>query len=192
MQHTVSTQSEEIAWFALLVRTHRERSVEMLLRHKGFEVFLPVTTETRHYSGKKRHLEVPCFPGYVFCRFDPEDRLPIMTTPDIYRVIGNGKRPEPVPDSEIEYLRLLTSSGAHVERHPYVSVGERVHVQSGPLAGLTGILVGLKGCQRVVVSITLLRRAVAAEVSMSDLSPCRSVDPAGRADMRETSGYAAR
>jgi transcription antitermination factor NusG len=163
----------ELSWFALLVRTHRERSVQTVLQLKGFEVFLPVVWTVRYYSGKKRNVEVPYFPSYVFCRFDPQACLPIVTTPDVYAVVGNGRHPEPVSASEIAQLRLLSNIGVDVERCPFVAVGDRVQVHRGPLVGLEGVLVSVKGSHRVVVSLTLLRRAVATEVSASDVSPSR-------------------
>ena len=104
------------------------------------------------------------FPGYVFCRFNPEKRLPVLTTPGVVSVVGIGKIPAPVEDHEISALQSVVTSGCRTQAWPFLRVGQTVRIEAGPLAGLEGLLVAVKNCTRLVVSVTLLQRAVAVEI----------------------------
>jgi len=58
-----------------------------------------------------------------------------------------------------------------MEPHPYLSVGRRVRVSSGPMQGLEGIIVRRKDRCRLVFSLALIMRSVAVEVDESDVEP---------------------
>ena len=118
----------------------------------------------KRWSDRIKQIDQFLFPGYIFCRFDPNDRLPILTAPGVVDVVGFGKLPEHVPDAEIERVRRMVESGLLVTPYPYVQVGQAVLIDRGPLSGVEGILVELKGKLRLVVSINLLQRSVSAEV----------------------------
>jgi len=123
-----------------------------------------------------KELEQPLFPGYLFCRFDYQNRRPLMMTPGVVQVIGVGRTPIPIEEREIEAIQLAVSSGLPSQPWPYLEIGERVRVNYGNLDGLEGILVNFKGNHRVVLSVTLLQRSVAMEV---DLSWITSVQKSG-------------
>lgn len=158
-----------LQWFALYVRSRRERAVETALRDKGYETYLPMIGETRIYGNKKRTAEVPCFPNYLFCKIDPTDRLAVVITPDLYSIVGNGASPESIPDSEINALKAMINSRYSLERHSHLTVGERVLITGGPLAGVEGVLLRTGNSPRVAVSISLLCRSLSAEVDSGDI-----------------------
>lgn len=161
----------EQRWFALKVRPKHEKSSAVALRNKGYEEFVPLRRCRRAWSDRMKDLELPLFSGYIFCRFAPENRLPILTTPGVAFIVGVGKMPAPVADEEIRALQSVVRSGLEAEPWPYLRIGQRVRVQDGPLAGVEGILVGSRRGRRLVVSVTLLRRSVAVEVDANWLSP---------------------
>ena len=111
------------------------------------------------------------FPGYVFCRFDYENRHPVVMTTGVTQVVGTGKVAIPIADSEIAALQVAVRSGVPAQPWPYLRTGEYVQVNYGHLAGLQGILVNFKGNHRVVLSVTLLQRSLALEVELDWLSP---------------------
>lgn len=158
-------------WFALSVKRNREKHVAEILRGKGYEEFLPLYRSRRRWSDRYKELELPLFPGYVFCRFEPARRLPVLTTPGVILVVGNGRAPMAVEDSEIEALKLVVSSRRQVQPWPYLQVGERVMIENGALAGLEGILQDVRKSCRIVVSVELLQRSVAVEVERSWVRP---------------------
>lgn len=153
------------AWYALQVRAGLERIASAGLRGKGYEEFLPLYLVRRQWSDRIRNVEVPLFPGYLFCRFDPLDRLvPVLTTPGTIRIVSVGRTPIPVAEAEIEAVHRVVDSGLAAEPWPFLSAGCRVAIERGPLAGLEGILTRFAGAHRLVVSVNLLQRAVAVEI----------------------------
>ena len=161
-------------WFALQVRSRWEGTTAGLLRGKGLETLLPTYTTKRKWSDRFKVVEAPLFPGYVFCRFDVHNRLPVLITPGVISVVGRGKTPIAVDDKEILSIQAAIGSGIHMEPWPYLEIGERVRVKDDVLDGMEGILTNFRGSDRVVISVTLLRRSVALEIDRSRISPLGS------------------
>jgi transcription antitermination factor NusG len=154
-------------WYALRVRPRTERVVAEALAGKGYEEFLPLHRERRRWSDRITTVEMPLFAGYLFCRFDALQRLPILTTPGVLLVVGAGRTPVPIDDEEIESLRVLATSNLKLDAWPYLHIGERVQIVNGPLAGAEGILLAARAQRRLVVSVTLLQRSVSVEIPES-------------------------
>lgn len=170
--------SNGFSWFALQIRSRWECNTAELLRGKGLEAFLPTYTTKRKWSDRLKVVESPLFPGYVFCRFDVHNRLPVLITPGVISVVGRGKTPVPVDDAEIHSIRAAIGSGIQIEPWPYVEIGERVRIKDDVLDGMEGILASLRGNHRVIISVTLLRRSVALEIDRSRITPLGSTGPA--------------
>lgn len=153
-----------IQWFALSTRSQREKMVSSLLRSKGYDEFLPLYRSRRRWSDRLKEIEKPLFPGYVFCRFDVRNRLPILMTPGVQFIAGIGKTPLPVHESEMAALQNVVQSGLQAEPWPFLQIGQRVRIERGALQGIEGILLSFKKPQRLVVSITLLQRSVVVEL----------------------------
>jgi transcription antitermination factor NusG len=151
-------------WFAVQVRSRHEKSVAHILSQKGLDCFLPLCRGRRQWSDRLAQVELPLFSGYVFCRLDLCNRMPVLTTPGIVRIVGVGRAPVPVDDSEIDAVQAIVRSGMSAHPWPMPRLGEWVAIDRGPLAGLEGVLINVKNCLRFVVSVTMLQRAVAVEV----------------------------
>lgn len=165
-------------WFAVRVRSNHERIAAIHLQERGFEEFTPSYMSERRWSDRKKEVEQFLFPGYVFCRLNPQDRLPVLTTPGVVSLLGFGKVPTPVPDHEIERIRTMVQSGLLVTPWPFLELGQTVLIERGPLAGVEGILEEVKGRCRIIVSVNLLRRSVSAEVNRNwvrPIKPCHRV-----------------
>jgi len=163
----LSNLSQDIGerWYAIRVQSKFESVASEVLLSKGYEAFLPLYRSVRRWSDRKKTLQLPLFPGYLFCRFNPGDRmLPIITTPGVIGVISAGRTPLPIKDDEIVGLQLMLRSGVEPEPWPYLGCGAKVLIERGPLAGLEGIVVQNLSQWRVVVSVELLQRSVAAEI----------------------------
>ena len=169
----MSGPSGKQCWFALRTKPRHEKSTALALRGRGLEEFLPLAQMRRRWSDRTVDLELPLFPGYVFCRFDPWDRLPVVTTPGVQSVVGFGRTLIAVEDGEIASLQVLARSGLEAQPWPFLEVGQVVSIESGPLAGCEGMLLDFKGTRRLVLSVTLLQRAVAVEVDRPCVRPCR-------------------
>lgn len=151
-------------WFALSVRPRFDKAAASALEFKGYETFLPLYKKRHVYDGRCRDFDLPLFPGYVFCRFNYHVRLPILMTPGVTQILGNGSTPVPVPDSEIVSLRTAIQASIPVQPFPFPQTGQRVRIERGALAGIEGIIVSVKQQLRLVLSITLLQRSVLLEI----------------------------
>lgn len=159
------------SWYALRTKPRHEKMAAMMLAHKGYESLLPLYKCKRRRPGRFRDVELPVFPGYLFCQFDVSARLPILTTPGVLHVVGLGRIPMPVAETEIQAIQKLVNSPVQAEPWPYVEVGQTVYVQEGPLQGVEGILLAIKNGHRLVISVTLLKRAVAVEIERASVTP---------------------
>jgi transcription antitermination factor NusG len=152
------------AWYALQVRSRYEMGVARHLRGMGYEEFLPLYECRKRWSDRIKVAQEPLFPGYLFCRLDPQNRLPILKTPGVIQIVGYNRQPIPVDDQELESIQTLVTSGIPNEPWPFLKVGERVRIEAGPLRGLEGVLVEFKGNERLILSVSLLQRSVAVEM----------------------------
>jgi len=169
-------------WYALHVRPRFEKHVQTHLEEKGYEVFYPTYSATRQWSDRVKSLSFPLFPGYVFCRFNINARLPILVTPGVNQVVGVGKTPAQVDEAELHAIRQVMVSGVAAQPWPYLRVGETVQIETGPLEGLLGIVTRIKNSYRLVVSVSLLMRSVSVELDSKWIKPvaqlkATAVDP---------------
>jgi transcription antitermination factor NusG len=164
-------------WFALRVKSHCEKVVSTIARNKGFEEFLPLYQCRQRWSDRLKLVDFPLFPGYVFCRLDPQYRLPLLTIPGVLHFVGIGKVPAPIDEEEITAIQSAVASGLLTEPWPFLEVGQRVRLDDGPLAGLEGFLVEVRKRYRVVVSVTLRKRSLAVEIDREWVEP---LDASGR------------
>ena len=153
-----------LAWFALQVRSPFEQWLSVALREKGYETYLPTYRSRRIWSDRVKEIELPLFQRYLFCRFDPFDRLPILKTPHVQGIVSICRSPASIPDDEIESIRKLAASDRFASPWPYLQEGQRVRVKHGPLAGVEGILTEFKSRYRLVVSVEILQRSIATEI----------------------------
>jgi transcription antitermination factor NusG len=165
---------ESFPWYALQVRPRFEKVIAAALLNKGYEGFLPLYSHRSRWSDRTKEIQLPLFPGYLFCRFDINKRLPILITPGVMHVVGIGKTPHPVDEGEIAALQAVVISGLHAEPRSYLNLGEKVRIEVGPLAGVEGILIAAKGANRLVISVSLLQRSVSLEINESWVRPVAS------------------
>lgn len=155
---------ESDQWFALAVKPRFDKAVARALEVKGYETLLPLYRKQRKDAARSKVSELPLFPGYVFCRFDVQTRLPILTTPGVIHVLGAGNIPMPLSDVEINSLQTAIKAQIPVQPFPFVGAGQRVRINRGFLAGVEGIVISCKHRLRLVLSVTLLQRSVLLEI----------------------------
>src|SRR5437870_9319433 len=163
--------SDNLRWYALYVRQRYEKIVASGLASRGYEVFLPTYQSRRRWSDRTKVLELPLFSGYTFCRFDFQQRLPILTVPGVNFIVGFGKTPTPVDVRELDAVRVVAKSGLPCEPWPLLKAGHLVRVEHGPLAGLEGFVLNIKNADRLVISVNLLGRSVAVQLERDSVKP---------------------
>ena len=159
----------------------------MTLRNNGFEECLPLYSARRKWADRFKTVEMPLFPGYVFCKFDRSTLVPILNTPGVIGIVRAGRTLLPVEEREIANLQALTNCGLKSEPWPYLAVGQRVRIEAGPLFGLEGLLVEVRKSPRLLLSVALLQRSVLVEIDREWVMPCvPAVRAAGSSADRET------
>ena len=163
--------ASEPHWYVAQTRAHHEKRVAEQLSARGVEHFLPLYENVSHWKDRRVRLHLPLFAGYIFVRVPLQERLRALQVPSVARFVAFGGVPVPIPDHEMEALRSGLSSRLRIEPHPYLTAGRRVHIKSGPLAGLNGILVRRKKSFRFVLSVELIERSVIADVDIANIEP---------------------
>jgi len=159
------------SWFAVRVKSHFERVTATFLTGKGYESYVPLYREVRRWSDRKKVADVPLFPGYVFARFDIDQRLPILITPGVVHIVPPHRMPAVVDGAELNGVRLAVESGLPIGPYPFLETGQKVVICRGSMAGLEGILVEAKRNFRLVISVSLLQRSVAVEIDRDWVRP---------------------
>lgn len=156
-------------WYAVYLNARHEKHVTKQLEDRCIDNFLPTYRSVRRWKDRRKELDLPLFPGYVFVYFAECDRLRVLQVPGVVRLVSFNGRPAPLENQEIDSLRNALATGVYAEPHPYLKVGRRVRINRGPLAGMEGILVRKKDTFRVVISLDLIMRSVATEVQTTDI-----------------------
>ena len=161
----------EPRWYAAYTCARHEKCVAAELQARSVEHFLPLYGSVRRWRDRRVRLDLPLFPGYVFLRLPLCDKLRVLQIPSVVRLVGFNGQPAPLSDDEIAALRRGLTERLNAQPHPYLTVGRRVRVASGPLAGLEGIIVRKKNQSRFVVSLSLIMRSVSVELDDADIVP---------------------
>ena len=159
-------------WYALYTRARHEKQVDRRLEERGLESFLPLLKVLSRWKDRKKMVQMPLFPGYLFVRIAENQILQVLGVRGVVRILGPDlRKPSEVPESQIQAIRTLTENGAKVDPYPYLKVGRLVRVKYGPLKGLEGLLVKKQKRQKLVISVDVLGRSVATEISAADVEP---------------------
>lgn len=161
------------AWFAVHTRSKCEKKVATQLGEMQVNCFLPAVKEVRHWSDRRKVIDQPLFPGYVFVRIPAEDkaRVTVLRTSGVVGFVGIQGQGIPIPDAEIENIQTLLSSKVPFEPYPFLSIGQKVRIRGGYLDGIEGVLAAKNSDRSVVISVDLIQRSLAIRVSGFDLEP---------------------
>jgi transcription antitermination factor NusG len=170
---TVAVQSirdfSHLEWFVVHTFSRHEKSVCEQLRGREIETFLPLYRSSKRWKNGQIGGQIPLFPGYLFVRIDIQNQLPVLQTSGVAKFVGFGSKPAAVPDDQIAELEAAVTKGINVSPHPFLNVGDRVRIQYGPMAGLTGILTRDKRGHRVILSVELISRSISVELDSADV-----------------------
>ncbi|MDH5185892.1 MAG: transcription termination/antitermination protein NusG [bacterium] len=153
-------------WYAIYTKARHETKVAKQIAKLGCQSFLPKTKILSKRKDRKKVLEAALFPGYIFVKLNPIEFSKILGLPGTVRILGDRGKPAPIPEEEIDSVRILVESEADIEPHPYLREGDRVRIVSGPLKGAIGWLLRVEPrYSLLVVSVNILNRSIAVEVS---------------------------
>ncbi len=158
-------------WYALHVRARFERVVGQQAHGKGYEEYVPTYRSRRRSTDRVQEIEFPLFPGYIFCKFDLAERLPLLMIPGVKSVVCFGGAALPVPEPEIAAVQRVLNSGLQCGPWPEFSAGQLVQVKYGPLCGIEGRVVQVKTYYHLIIAVNILRRSVSVEIDRDCVIP---------------------
>lgn len=164
-------EASHAEWYALYTRSRHEKQVATQLHQRNIEFLLPLYSSVRSWKDRRVNLQLPLFPGYIFVHTSMLRRIELLSVPGTVRFVAFSGRPAALLESDLLRLRAGLDQGLRAQPHPYLKVGRRVRVRSGPLAGTEGILLRKKNQFRLIVSIDLIMRSVAVEIAAADVEP---------------------
>jgi transcriptional antiterminator NusG len=160
-------------WFAVRTRPRHEKVAKNHLDTSGIETFLPLSPQLRFWSDRRKIVEFPLFPGYLFVRtqWSTHARVRVFQAQGVLGFVGSQNEATPIPAHQIDAVRALLR--AHVDCHPheYLTVGQRVRVKDGALQGMEGILVRMAADHSLIVSVDLIHRSVAIRLDGYEVEP---------------------
>ena len=162
------SSSEDLkCWYAVYTIVRHEKKVQASLCRRDIENFLPLRDFVSQWKDRKKRVQIPIFPGYLFVNISMDnsrDLLHIYNTNGVIRILGNNGQHTPIPVEQINSVKKLLDCGLNYDLYPYLSEGKKVVVTRGPMEGVTGKVVKRKGKDRLIVSVDLIKRSVGIEV----------------------------
>jgi transcription termination/antitermination protein NusG len=157
-------------WYAVWTRSRHEQVVREQLERKQISAFLPTVTRWSRWKDRKKKIDWPLFPGYCFARFDPANTLAILKCTGVVNIVSFEGKPAPIPEYELENIRVLVRSDLQYDPCPMIREGTMVEVVHGPLRGVIGRLLR-KDAKRasLVLSVDLIGQGVSVEVDAADV-----------------------
>ena len=159
-------------WYAVYTRTRHEKSVAEQCKQRDVATFLPLYCVQRRWKQRRAKVLLPLFPSYVFVRIALRDRLRVLGIPGIVSIVSFRGVPAVVPEAQIDSLSRAVSLG-RANPAVYLQSGKRVRVTAGPLVGLEGIVVDVRGEVKVIVSFEWMSRSVAISLDAADVESLR-------------------
>jgi transcription antitermination factor NusG len=158
-------------WYALYTNARHEKVVARQLEERCIETFLPLYRTWHRWKDRRKQVELPLLPSYVFIRMQEEHKPRVLKVSGAISVVSFNGKMAALPEREIDALRNALESQIYAEPCPYLKIGRKVRVVRGPMAGAEGILSRKKDKCRVVISVDVLMRSVAVELDDCDLEP---------------------
>lgn len=151
-------------WYAIYTRSRREKKVSMELEERGLEHFLPLVPQLRYWKDRKKIVNMPIFPGYVFVNIKLSEKIRVLQANGVVRFIEFNGAPPPIPDAQIEDVRQLLKYPDRVETASYFNCGDPVEITAGPFSGIRGKIIHSRGKQRLLVGIKIIHQAISVEI----------------------------
>ena len=155
-------------WSDLHVLSNHEKKVIQHLHVRSVEYYLPLYKEKVRWTDRTVVTERPLFSGYVFTRFEPQYRIPVLSTPGVLRLLGD-QQWNLVEDEELAKIRIGLEKGLSIRPHPTVSVGTKVRIREGVFVGVEGVVTELRRQCRVIITLAAVRQCFSLEAGIDEI-----------------------
>ena len=165
-------KAEAANWYAVQTRARNEKAIAERLQEQGLTTFLPLVTEIRRWSDRKKKVELPLFSCYVFVKLvasDNEERMRVYRTNGVFRIVSMRGEAIPIPEEQIERPARGDHSAIPWTAHPFLKIGQRVRIRGGSLDGVEGVLLSRNGDRTLIISVDAIQRSLAVRVEGYDV-----------------------
>jgi transcription elongation factor/antiterminator RfaH len=165
-------KQEPANWYAVQTRARTEKAISKRLQEQGLTTFLPLVTEVRRWSDRKKKVELPLFSCYVFVKLvasNNDERMRVYRTNGVFRIVSMRGEAIPIPDEQIEALRAVVTQQVPWVEHPFLKIGQRVRIRGGSLEGVEGVLLSRNGDRTLIISVDAIQRSLAVRVEGYDV-----------------------
>lgn len=167
---TIEKMTDKKHWYALYIRARHEKKVLKALEERQIDCYLPLKKQIRQWHDRKKEVEEPLIPGYLFVYIDIRFVFQVLVVPGVLKLVTFSNQPALIPDYQIRDLQIfLEQSQLQVEVcNEHVRKGQLVRICNGPLANAVGQIQRVRGKKRIVVGITALGCTVYAELGLEE------------------------
>jgi transcriptional antiterminator NusG len=158
-------------WYAIQTRSRHEKLVRDQLAAKRITHWLPLWRKRSTRQDRVKYIEVPLFSSYLFGHFALHEKVAVLETCGVVRIVGVHGTAVPVPEAQIAAVRTMVAHRLLYDPHPSLVAGMRVRITRGVLMGAEGTLIAKKQQHRLVISIELIQQAVAVDIESADVEP---------------------
>lgn len=161
-------------WYAVYAVVRHEKKVDTAISKEKIKTFLPLREQISQWNDRKKKIQVPLFPGYLFVNISPQDKwavLKVLNTRGVVRILSFNGVHVPIPDNQIDSIRTLLRSNQNYELYPYYTEGKEVEIINGPLQGIRGKVLERKGNHKLVLSVDMIQRSIAVQIDLKDTEP---------------------
>jgi transcription antitermination factor NusG len=168
------TKQEPANWYAVQTRARNEKVISERLQEQGLSTFLPLVTEIRRWSDRKKKVELPLFSCYVFVKLvisNNRERMSVYRTNGVFGIVSMRGEAIPIPEEQIDALRTVVTQQVSWSAHPFLKVGQRVRIRGGSMDGVEGVLLSANGDRTLIISVDAIQRSLAVRVEGYDVEP---------------------
>lgn len=163
--YALNSLSKDMRWYIIFTISNHEKSINNNLKKRGINTFLPLRKEVRQWSDRKKKVEVPCFPNYLFVNLSANERYKILEVPGVVRFLDSNQNPTTISEEEIDFIRKVSQGEGFNLTLEEFNEGDSVIITSGPLQNLRGTLVNIKGKERLLVEIRSINKNVIVDIA---------------------------
>lgn len=161
---------ENWSWFAVYTKGRSEKKVKELFERQGYTAYLPLIKVLRQWSDRKKMVEQPLIPSYVFVKATESIYYKILETPGVVRYVTFNGKAAPIPESQIFALQCAIDKNLKIEiSTESIASGEQVKVINGPLKGIFGEMVGSVHKRNFLIRISHIGYSLLVEIDAADV-----------------------
>jgi transcription antitermination factor NusG len=171
----VSPAGDQLPWYVVWAESRAEKRVAQRLEARGFDVWLPTTTQKRRWSDRWQEVSLPLFPGYLFASPGAVGYVPLLRIPGVLTLVKRGLAPAALSPAYVAQLKSVVENPAVAAEalpvgHSFVA-GDEVLVRDGPLAGWRGTVTELRGARKLLVWVQGIGRGLLCTLGAADVVP---------------------